>query len=368
MKQLLNLTVLIFLYSCSNSQFEQAHKVIDLASNLNDNPVEFVLDEIAVLDTVFEVANSDSTLLSFAFPQFEWNGHLYINTTEALIDIDINTGHILNYIGRSGKGPGEYQFLNSTAFDPINKYIFVSDRNPNRILKYGFNGGYIDDIPINNASEIAVLDSNHLVVTSSSRANEIRAFEIFNDRCESVRKSLQHKKILQTALRYNDLLFNRNDGCYFRGALCDTIYSVNTISEKVFCVINKGKYKIPDELYASLSQLDALSHRYIYEERISFNSRYLFIMYWYESQKYMDIWDIENERLLGRNVYNPFSDVQMPGFKVRINDRMVNVHPCFMSDKYMICQFCELEELSKIDSNLSIDSNPVLLIMRFKTI
>lgn len=353
-----------FVYGCSqvgNSDL----KTIDLERNVGTKTLPFKLNDIADVVSLIEIGNPDSVMLKRARPVCEHEGKLLIDGGDVLVLADISSGSIYNKVGRKGKGPGEYIRVSGAAMDKDGN-IYVCDMNPDRVLEYDRNGVYVGDLRCSRASSLAVLPDGKFAVSVNAGKRDTVSLVICDENAQVTRESGLKNPDIKTGMIYLDYL-NRQDGnCWFKKSLVDTVYQVTSEKDIPWLVLSKGKYRIPDEDYTSLEKLNSDSYKYISNMSLKFNSRFMYLQYWYAGAMYMDMWDIEQEKLVGRNYLENPGYESIPGFEVEMDGISSHVVPCFMSEKYMVCEFLRMEDEAELFPSLTENSNPVLLVMKFK--
>lgn len=339
---------------------------IDLAAHLGDPRMTNVLNDIASDLHVIEIGNSDSLLLARAFPVCRYDDVLYFDNKGEIYSADLQTGEILNSIGKKGRGPGEYVDAGSVSCSPSGDTILVCDVASKKILAYDKDGNSRGVFPAENVSGAAFLPDGNVVVTNSYSSDKSNAFSICDGNGNLVREGGVWRNGFKTYMIYLDQVAFHDGVCYYRKALNDTLFAVTKDAETLNLTINEGKYRIPDEKYASGSAMqDVSSGNYIRELAILRNSSYAFISYWVSNVWYTDIWDLKTKGLLYRNKMrsSPFGT---PGFAVRINGKESRALPRYLDDEYMICEFLRPKDAQAAYPQYDDNSNPLLLVMELK--
>ena len=364
MKKVYLLFVISMFISACNFKSTETINEINLGVHLNDKVLGVKLNDIADVSGLIEIGNSDSLLLKRADVKCVYDERLMIYSGDVLLSADMNTGKVINIFGSKGNGYGEYMMISNATVDNAGN-VYVCDMNPKRILKYNIHGQFVENIPCQDASSIAVLSDGKLVVALRSRAKDRSAYSIYNEDGTELGRSRLVRDTLKTAMMYLNLLERQDGECYFKKALSDTIYSINADTAKTFCIVSSGKYEKPREDYASLGKLKSDSQKYISMQSMIFNSKYMYLCYWFSDSMYMDLWNIQESSLVARNILEETCSEPIPGFEVEVKGVVTNVIPCYMSEKYLICKFLRPEDAEKVYP-VTEDTNPLLLVMRFK--
>ena len=362
-KYYLLLFIVVFISACDFKSSETV-KEINLGAHVNDKASGIKLNDIADVIQLIEIGNPDSLLLERADVECIHDEKLIISGRDVLLAADMNTGKVINSIGGKGNGYGEYMMISSAAVNDVGN-VYVCDLNPKRILKYNIDGQFLGNIPCRDASSVAVLPDGNLVVALKSGSKDKSAYVVYNEFGDEIVKSCLLRDTLKTEMMYLNYLDRQDGECYFMKALSDTIYQITTDTIAAFCVVSPGKYRTPEENYASLDKLKTDSRKYISIQSRTFNSKYMYLCYWLSDSMYMDLWNISENALIARNILEKTSTELIPGFEVEVNGAITNVVPCYMSEKYLICKFLRQEDAEKVYP-VTEDTNPLLLVMRFK--
>ena len=142
-----NIIILLFitiLYSCSESQKAE----IDITQISIDIKKPEPLKLSTFFDDIKYVSLSDSVMIGDIERIKLYGNHIFLLTNKSILVHDIKTGDLLLRIRNIGNGPGEYVSLYDMLFDEDNNIIEVLDMNGKKIMKYGFDGTFIEEIEI----------------------------------------------------------------------------------------------------------------------------------------------------------------------------------------------------------------------------
>lgn len=130
------------LYSCKKST-EINNSII--------NPEKFIPASIKLSefsDDLLYIPLSNKFSIAHIYTIQSMNNKLFIGVSpQQIISFDIQ-GNFLNNVGKTGRGPGEYQYAFLFALDKENKQVFVL--NKDKILVYSEKGEFKREIDISN--------------------------------------------------------------------------------------------------------------------------------------------------------------------------------------------------------------------------
>ncbi|MDX9783120.1 MAG: 6-bladed beta-propeller [Bacteroidales bacterium] len=133
----------IFLFSCKNSKKE----LYKFDPRILEEK-EISLSEIA--DDILYVPLDDSILISSintVYPPKFTNDRIYLFDSNLGILVFSRSGQFLRKIGKMGRGPGEYAFVNTFTVDPESGTVYLVDLKSIKI--YSKNGNYLRSFMIN---------------------------------------------------------------------------------------------------------------------------------------------------------------------------------------------------------------------------
>ena len=119
---------------------------------------------------------------------------------------------------------------------------------------------------------------------------------IYDKSWNLIRRNICRDNTTNFAMINFDNLAKHNGAYYFKQTFGDTIYNVTQKADILYIVLDKGKYKMPVEIAASLDKLNKKGARYIQRDSYRLASNYMFLTYYY------DIWDFEKEQLIYRGI------------------------------------------------------------------
>ena len=158
------------------------------------------------------------------------DNYIFIVINNIISRFDRN-GKFLNKIDRIGQGPGEYINIRSITVDYIREEILIYDGPTRRLLKYSYEGKFINSVDINGVVQIGFLGGDTLAYYSSNRKTEPiyslrssidgRILKSFSDINQKV-SGMSHYAVKDIEN------LKKNGGEFFFNTLySDTIFSVN---------------------------------------------------------------------------------------------------------------------------------------------
>ena len=286
------------------------------------------------------------------------------------------TGRFLNTIGKIGRGPGEYTFLHNFCLDENKRQVYILAGFERKMIVCDYDGNFIREFRINNMSSPLLFDSLSLLVRKS--------VEPYNDIFLSIspfqRVSLKDGHVLDTfvaARKENPILPGTKsvfstfkDILRFRDDFVLTYYTEDTI----FTLSKEGNLS-PRYIKEPSNEFLGTS-RWFYEFCLETDYFACFKLFRMKTEK-----EAESKYLMvnkdtrevcrptfsvanyfdnsGRNRVGLYLyDVGYPNVTVMTIDAYILIE-CFKQG--------ELDgELKEIASGLTEDSNPVLMMIKFK--
>jgi hypothetical protein len=237
-----------------------------------------------------------------------------------------------------------------------------------KINIYDFKGNFIKSHKSDSTGPLVILGDWYYAVSYSPFLKSEYALGIYDKSWNLHRKSISINKDRKYAIYPFTQAAKFNDDYYYMAALGDTLYQITSEYEKPYIVTPKGKYKIPENVTATLAELDKSGYLYIQQEYGMLISKYYFLSYYYNNQTYYDIWDIESSTpaLISRNKYSHTEEyTEGTGIPVLIGDVKINVWPRYVSGRMMYCTI-DAENAVKLIPSLPWDTNPVILELEIK--
>lgn len=361
-KSALIFSLLLIIVSCNNVR-ENEYTIIDLSAGINENNVSGIsdLNKIADVENIIPIETNDSSLLTYVQIAGVGKENIGIYDSRSFFIVDKKDGRIHSRIQKAGEGPDEYMSINQVRMN--NDLIYIADFHKKRINIYTPDGDLLDYIENDSINKFDIMDNGNFVTTASTNSSTKYNIAVFDSLWNFQRNGLPKKESTGFAIVYSEGTVKYNNELYFKSIIGDTIYHITSDADKPYLVLNKGIYKMPDQLRRDLSEMDAQKHKYINSEFVLIASKYLFINYSYDRKRYFDIWDTETSALLYRSIFSPAGG--KPGIPLLIKDKTVNVWPFFVSGDHLYCVL-EDEAVRYLLPGLPEDSNPVMIELKIK--
>lgn len=163
-------------------------------------------------------------------------------------------GSFLNKIGQQGRGPGEYLDTYFCVVDEKNKHVYVNSRS--QVLKYRFNGEFVDSYKISETAEYMFVVNDSLIATEFSirQGNEPYCLVVckFNgDTVYTKRNNIRFKMPPYETGGTSDFdkpFFKYGDEVFFKERYSDTIFKLLPDLVIPRFKIELGPYQLPPEL------------------------------------------------------------------------------------------------------------------------
>ncbi|MCG6189350.1 6-bladed beta-propeller [Maribellus maritimus] len=316
---------------------------------------------------------------------------LFISDYNYIFRYDLN-GSFLKRIGKKGRGPGEYMHgSQSFLIDRAHRHIIVYDMNSKRIIKYDFEGNFVDEEKINFLpGPIEWVSENNFAVFNMGFTYEQEPwcdFYILNLKARTVQKNKFNKHPgNRYGLNVYPAIFYRFMGkTRYKNPHENTIYELDEKGKTTpVYYLDYGKY----EKYSDVDDFEIQVKNNVGTNRanpesfekigllgLSETEDYLFIYYGHQEQRKAGVFDKRENTF-----YNLFdSDFDLFGFQ----DDLYNGLPVFpkvgINDRFLITSYTAMEfkeffkgkgkpesNLKKISSDLDENNNPVLMLVKLK--
>lgn len=163
-------------------------------------------------------------------------------------------GSFLNKIGREGRGPGEYMDTYYCAVDEKNRQVYVNSRS--KVLKYHFNGEFINSYKTSRTAEHLFVVNDSLIATEFSirRGNEPYSLVVckFNgDTVYTKRNNIRFKTpdvVTGVSSDFDKPFFKYGNEVFFKERYNDTVFNLSANSLNPRFKTELGPYQIPPEL------------------------------------------------------------------------------------------------------------------------
>ena len=342
--------------------------VIDLAENIGKTANETTLNDIFELKKAIPLETSDSFLLSQRVYFVDVNDNEFIlSDRKAVYYVDHVSGKLRSILNEKGEGPGKYIEMSSILLDNQSN-LLIADENKQMLLKYSPNGDYIGNILNDSIGETQMLNNDFYAVNHRPQSSTKHLMSIYDKSWNLVRQSFPRDKenVVKSGMIFYDSFRKLNGESYFKHAFGDTIYHVTPLIDKPYIVIDKGSYKMPRELTGDFAKMKKESSNYIRNDLVWMIDNYMFIRYYYGDAIYSDIWNIEKEQLIHRNLIRRDEPGGTNGFPFVVDGVQVTVLPSYVSGDYLYCVVSAHEAMGFMPS-VQEEDNPVILALKLKT-
>lgn len=280
--------------------------ILDIEANLKVSafsPKEGILQ---VAEPIY-IPLPDSILLGSPIITDEHNDIVVLHDDSKIVMADLREGRVIQAISRKGNGPEEYIDIGGVSVAWDNHELLVFDIQKQRAQVYSFEGMFKRTIPSPDKACSGIHRvGDHLFWNVASRGKPLPAYYV-TDRdgaltdssstyfppFRSSFMSLSSMLLMEDAKRESLLL----------KVWTDTVYRVTLNKPDMpLLVISLGEKGMPLKYLAQYETY----RRYIDDSIIpagwSFVGTYLFFGYYYRQRFYKDIWDVQNQTLVGRNI------------------------------------------------------------------
>lgn len=343
--------ILLSLLSCENNNISELRK-IDLGKSVSDkaNSRKAVVMDVADVEPI--IIDDSITVGTLRIAGVDEN-NMVIYDRERIMIFDRN-GYLQSIVAKKGNGPQEYVNILSVYADMDSRQLYVTDTQKRNVLRYTFEGEYIDVFHDESCGHVGGFPGGNLIMCYSPYSDSRFCFGIFDKKWNLLRESTLRKTEIDSRMLAFDGTGLFNGECFFKKCFEDTLYSVTNNVDRPVLIIDKGKYKAPDEYYKTYRP----QGKYILGEAFSMADEYLFLEFGFDGKMYRDVWNSEDCTLLFRSEIS--SEDDHPGFPVNVEGETVYCWPDYVNGDNLYCVLI-YEEAKKIFPDLSEDSNPVII-------
>jgi len=257
------ITLLALLVSCNNNKSKKTIPDSFVTISINKESITDSLLFTDMFDSVafIKLEKTDESLMSTIDRIEVTHDRIYVLSSfrDRAVFVFKRNGKFIFKINNVGRGPGEFIRPADFYVDEKNKNILIYSSYPARLIKYDYNGKFIDEKSIGlYCMGFTVLDDNLYIYTcgnkTRSREGESIEFEII--------KTDMNGKILDKYLPYSSSnkgylycinyspggitnLYNKGKEALFSMLYCDTIYSVTQTKFSPKYFIDFNEYTLP---------------------------------------------------------------------------------------------------------------------------
>jgi hypothetical protein len=312
------LAICFFIISCSNNSSKTANlDIIDIPYAL-ENPKDVNLSQFVKSIEYIQLEETDQTMLFL--PLIEVTDDFIIARNSGpsamgpILLFDRKTGKFIRGVGKSGRGPGEFQMGNSTIYNIYSKTLYGLSYSHNDILEFGTDGNFLgniklpimidekvdpkmgtpginlnqylkEDLFIASIQNFTGWDKRRLIIFSRDSIIKIFPNYLFWNR-----SNWQYLN----SIGMNSNFFRWNDQLSFKEEFNDTIFQITENSLIPRFVFLTGGLNPQPELMEQRIDLDILA-KYYFIKDITENNDYLFFQLQYEKKMYTCVFDKKNK-------------------------------------------------------------------------
>lgn len=194
--------------------------------------------------TVIPLETSDSCLLVSLKKALPYDNKLYVldSRNDAGIFCFDMKGKLLKIIGSKGTGPHEHASLKDFCLDEKNGWIYLNDRNRNRILIFTVEGEYVKSIPVDDYYDKIELFGKNLYMAENKEKNDSHDLAVKNLEGKTIAKYFPS---LEEKIQPVPWFIKTDQGVYYYpNRLQDSIYSVFDNGSELYLYVDFGKHAI----------------------------------------------------------------------------------------------------------------------------
>lgn len=379
----------------------EAHIIIDITRDFNKKR-EFKLSEIADDIEYVKLEKTTESLVGGGIPfWYITKEYVFVYSSNRLLQFD-RKGNYIKQIGKYGRGPGEFLSMRGLALNDSNNTLYVISNFANKVIKYDIDTGeFLGDFPINNTLGSGMLPMSFLIIAKDTFlalshpmtqfTSDYVIFEIFNDNGNV----LAQKKSSLFSIQNDDENVERikngfTQVWFFNGhfrlfeELNDTIYNIKNNHLEPVYIFNLNGYKGPFDLMTT----NYVRSKINYMRLFGFweTSNFLLFRFYYNGNSYSAQYDKtrkEFHQLINTkdNSMKMYNDIDgglsfWPLYSVDHTDNewiyyfdAIDFKQQLSYDWLMTSEAKfpdKKEKLINFVNNLSVDDNPVLIILKLK--
>lgn len=363
MKLFIPIILFVFLLSCKKADNKIEHTVLNINKSLTINTKNIYLNDIAQEINIIPVETNDSTLFKHLFIAGVTKSKIISFDKDALYSIEKDGGFVKKILNNQGSGATEYKYIIDVILDSDSS-INIYDSGKRGFLKYDFQGNFVCFFRSDTITTYQKLQDGNYYVCYSPFLKTNRHTGVYDKNWTFLRKGINNnRKGIDFDMYFWNEIKKYNEKLFFKDVFCDTIYNVTTEQDIPYIILSKGKYKVPLEIASNMEKGEKDGHKYIQSEDYKIASKYCFLTYYYDHNKYYDIWDIETSELIFRNIFN--GKKKSSGIPIKINNSIIHIWANYAEDNIIYCVI-DTEDALKLLPALPNDTNPILLEVKLK--
>jgi hypothetical protein len=298
-------------------------------------------------------------------------------------------GHFIRRIGKQGRGPGEYTYANKFTLDRKNKTVYIlSDQ---RLLKYSFNGDFLETIELKIDIKIfsrIVYTNGKLVLFEGINQGEGKydwvVLDIFGNILFEKFNAIENFPSDHYCCGNKQEAFNNT--FYYWNQINDTIFKISDEKYEPAFIFTQGNFRFPKQ------KIKEIYCEYFFPRIVFFTKDYLFFAYIYQYQNYTGIYVKSENQFYYVNVTEDWNFIKGPGIVNDFDSGVPLIPLSYYRDKqdkeYLIGEVNPFQlkahvasdvfknstphypekkkELEKLANSLNENDNPVLMLVKLK--
>lgn len=302
--------------------------------------IQYIIpDTIGVFGNIKKVmVFEDMLFIKTGFEQYTWD-----NSKTSIVIMDMN-GKFFREIKAIGKGPGEYVGLFDFVLDTERKEIAIYDRAQKKLIRYSFNGEFVDEFTVGPEyySGLSIFNGHYVLFNNYPDFEAKHYLTLYNVEGEVVKKAFEIPYGLQEKLPAGLQKYFSHDPKNFS--------FITLGSQSVFTLDNELNAKTKYQLDLGPYALPPGTTIYTFTDLNKGDIRHYYPLFnkYFETDKYMVMTFSQNENIMKMLVYNKKSSLTnilvsdrsfaLDGL-IRIpvamfDNKMLFMHTSFWVDKY----------------------------------
>ena len=305
-----------------------------------------------------------------------------------LIVYDYN-GNFIRSIGKRGRGPGEYKYANEFTLDRKNKTVYIlSDQ---RLLKYSFNGDFLETIDLKIDLKIfsgIVYTNGKLALFEGINQGEGKYDWVVLDTLGNIifEKFNAIEKFPSDHYCCGNKQEAFNNTFYYWNQINDTIFKISDEKYEPAFIFTQGNFRFPKQ------KIKEIYCEYFFPRKIFFTKNYLFVAYIFDYKNYTGIYVNSENQFYNVNVTEDWNFINGPGIVNDFDSGVPLIPLSYYRDKkgkeYLIGEVNPFQlkayvasdvfknstpkypekkkQLEKLANSLTENDNPVLMLVKLK--
>lgn len=346
------------LSSCTEQQSLARYATIPLYSTLKTAKAE---EAIAVeysyrfipLETLEEALVGQPVIMEMK------DSVMMLKEENILYSFDLHSGKFLSKLDKRGSGPYEYLRIGDVMYSPNTKRLCLFDDVSSRMIIYSDDGTPISEIKNDSIASVGMNSLGQFIVTYWTHTHKgqhlvgvydkdfsyLTSF-INNDSDSELEVNLHKVNPVYT--------FNGDSYVYVQDSLC----SVTEKGVKTVLFIDKGKYKIPDEVESNVARGEERD-KYIWGDYGYLVNDCYYYSFNYNNKVYFDVWNVQRTQLIARRVINDYRETA--GIPFDIDGNIIYLWPRYVNENKIYC-ILDAAQASLISSDYNeYEDNPIVL-------